>query len=331
MRPAVTMRRALLAVSVLAAVTCPRLAWADDTAAADALFVDGKTLMENGRLEEACPKFEASFELSKALGTLLNVADCRERNGDLAVALDAWNRALALATEKGDDRKTYADERRAALEPKVPKIALDVKLGAEKLAITLDGKPVDEAKWGLVIYVDPGTSAIEVLRGDTVLDKKTVEAREGETKRVAIDLDAIAKAHPKKVVRPVEKVSPAQQYAGIVVMSVGLAGMATFGILEGVAFAKRAEADGEGGCIDRDEDTTICSPRGYELAQEAGDLAEIGQWMGVGGLATAAVGLTVFLTAPKDEPDDAKAQKATATVLPWVSPTGGGVVVWGRF
>ena len=64
-------------------------------AAAETLFREGKALGTDGKIAEACPKFEASLELDRSLGTLLNLADC------LTYAC-AKNRALSILY-KGTD------------------------------------------------------------------------------------------------------------------------------------------------------------------------------------------------------------------------------------
>lgn len=325
------MRRQLIIVAAVLGglVVAPR-AGADDTAAADALFNDGKALRDEGRYAEACPKFEASFEISRALGTLLSIADCREKTGQLATALTSWESAMELAKETADDRLAYVTERHAALAPKVPKLGVDVKLGAEKLSIVVGGEPLPESKWGLALPVDPGSVDVEVKRGGAVLDKQTVQITEGSTRRLSLDLDQIAKAHPRRGATIMVPADPAQKYAGVVVLSVGLAGLATFGILEGVALGQRAKADAPYGCVDKADGASVCSPDGYRLVEQAGTYAEIGQWIGVAGLATAAVGLTVFLTAPSDAPAEPDGPEVSV-VAPWVSPVGAGLVVGGAF
>jgi hypothetical protein len=102
--------------------------------------------------------------------------------------------------------------------------------------------------------------------------------------------------------------------------------MTAFGVLEGVALEQRSEADGEGGCVPKG-DTVICSPQGYDLVQRAGDFAEVGQWLGVGGVLAFGVGLTLVLTAPSAEPEDAK----PVAIVPLISPDGVGLVVGGSF
>jgi hypothetical protein len=325
--------QAAAASAVVVASAGPALA--QDSAAADALFKEGKELVAQGKVAEACPKFQAALELQRQLGTLMNLADCLEQTGKLASAAALWGDAIAFANELKDDRASYATERRDAVLPRVPKLLLDVTVGSEPLRVSIAGAEVKPSKFGLPMDVDPGKLSIEVSRGDEVLERIDAEAREGQTSKVAIDLVAIAKRHPeKKKKKPAgPPPRPEQRIAGYVVLGVGLAGVTAFGVLESVALAKRAEADEEGNCVDA-EQTAVCSPQGYELVEEAGLLAEVGQWLGIGGLATVGVGLTLVLTAPTGSEDgdgEPGAPEPKAAVLPWVSPAGAGLVVGGTW
>lgn len=53
---------------------------------ADALFKQGRAQMAAGNLEAACTAFDSSQQLDPAVTTLLNLADCREKRGQLATA-----------------------------------------------------------------------------------------------------------------------------------------------------------------------------------------------------------------------------------------------------
>lgn len=302
-------------------------ALADDTGMADALFGEAKALAEKGEWAAACPKFQASYESAPALGTLLNLADCLEHQGLRKSAYDRWSEAIELAEEKKDDRAVYAKERRSKLEGRLASLTLDITQASEKLAVEIEGKELGEAKFGLPVQLDAGEVKVTVLRGDVVLETKTVKLVDGEAQRLALDLAAIAKAHPPSKAAAVEAADPTQRYAGIAVLSTGLAGVAAFGVLEGVAFSKRSAAESDGLCVAQDSGALVCTPAGYEEAQLAGTLAEVGQWVGVGGLAVAAVGLTVFLTAPKDAPAEKAVEKAY--VVPILGPGRFGIVAGG--
>src|SRR5262249_31709039 len=69
---------------------------------AETLFREAKRLMKKGQIAEACDKFEASERLDSNSTTALNVADCREKNGQLATAWAAFVKAAATAKHVKD-------------------------------------------------------------------------------------------------------------------------------------------------------------------------------------------------------------------------------------
>jgi hypothetical protein len=321
-------RFASVVLGAVLTLSSARLASAQESAAADVLFKEAKSLMAEGKVSQACPKFQAALDLQRTLGTLMNLADCLEQEGKTASAHTRWNEAVQLATEQKDDRLSFAQERKNAVAPRVPKLFLDVVGGREALVVSVRGNVVPATKYGLPLDTDPGTVVVEVSRGETVLEKREAALTEGQTTRLALDLDAISKAHPaaeKGATKAGPEPRPEQRVAGFVVLGVGLAGVTAFAVLESVALAKRSEADEAGNCVEKN-DKALCSPQGYELVEDAGTLAEVGQWVGLGGLAVVGVGITLVLTAPLGDPDEEEPKTA---VVPWVTPTGGGLVVGG--
>src|SRR5690349_12619904 len=105
----------------------PRLRADDNAAAADQLYKEARALAQKGKHAEACPKFEASYKLDRALGTLLNLADCHEHVGKVASAWAEWNEAIDMAKRANDDkREKFATKRRNEIEPKLPRLAVEV-------------------------------------------------------------------------------------------------------------------------------------------------------------------------------------------------------------
>src|SRR5262245_14840909 len=97
----------------------------DDRVAAESLFSSGRELMQAGKYQEACEKFESSRRLEPALGTTLNLANCYEKLGRTASAWAEFKSAAAEAQRLGDPtRKATALERAAALEPKLSRLWL---------------------------------------------------------------------------------------------------------------------------------------------------------------------------------------------------------------
>ncbi len=131
---------------------------------AESLFRAGKQLMKDGKLAEACDKFEASDRLEPSVGTLLNLADCREKNHQLASAWAVFLKASAEAKQSGTDAKREAEARRRAkaLEPRLAYLTISVADSSrvEGLVIKRNGVTVDPALWNQGVPVDPGTYEI---------------------------------------------------------------------------------------------------------------------------------------------------------------------------
>jgi hypothetical protein len=73
--------------------------------------------------------------------------------------------------------------------------------------------------------------------------------------------------------------------------------------------------------------TKICDPDGHSTTESAITLGWVGTGVGAVGIATAGVGLFLWLTAPKDK--DLK--ERNVSVLPTVTPEGAGLSAFGRF
>src|SRR5215216_964477 len=100
-------------VALTAALVLPRWASAQDTTRADETFHAGKALMKDGKLTEACPKFEESQKADPAPGTLLALAYCQELSGLLASAHANYLAASDLAAKEGQPKRHDAAANKA--------------------------------------------------------------------------------------------------------------------------------------------------------------------------------------------------------------------------
>src|SRR5438105_15351955 len=66
------------------------------------LFDEGARLLNEGKLDEACPKLEASLRRYAGLGTRGKLAECYEKSGRTASAWAMYEQVAALATKAGD-------------------------------------------------------------------------------------------------------------------------------------------------------------------------------------------------------------------------------------
>lgn len=127
------------------------------------IFKEGRELAQAGRYPEACEKFEASLALDRGIGTLFNLADCREHLGKNASAVTIFRAVAARAEEaKQTDRAELARGRAAALEPKIDYLVVDVDptSAPSGLAVSADGEALAKEKWGQRVAIDPGKHAI---------------------------------------------------------------------------------------------------------------------------------------------------------------------------
>lgn len=107
----------------------PAMARADgaDREAADALFREGRLAADVGNYAVACPKFAESYRLDPAPGTLLNLGDCEENQGELALAQRHF-RQLYDELPVADERKAIAGARARAVENRASRLLHDTKL-----------------------------------------------------------------------------------------------------------------------------------------------------------------------------------------------------------
>ena len=147
-----------LAWLVLVCVSQPAIA---DVAAAEALFREGRRLLEEGRTEEACAKLSESQRLDPSSGTLINLADC---HAELGLTATAWAEFLAAGrlalAQQRPLRAEEARHRAAELEPKVPYLTVRVVRRLPGLLLTHNDARLAESAIGIAIPVDPGTHVV---------------------------------------------------------------------------------------------------------------------------------------------------------------------------
>jgi serine/threonine-protein kinase len=209
-------------VSYAIAVSCllhGALAHAD-AASAEALFREGRALIKQGKLDAGCDKLDASEKLESSVGTLLNLGDCREKQGRTATAWAAFRKAEALAKREGNDKKRQREAGRRAdkLEGSLAKITIQVgpKSKTDGTEIKRDGETLDPAVWGTAIVVDPGEHTIVAEAPNTKPWKTTVSVGKGGKRWVVVPtLEPIAVA-PAPVLAPEAITRPAPAPALVV-------------------------------------------------------------------------------------------------------------------
>lgn len=129
----------------------------------DTLFQQGKALMDQGRIPEACQRFAESLALVRRGGTLLNLAVCREKQGLYATAVRLFQEAGDMANKDGRAKRAeFAAERVKSIESMLSWITVRFAQGAQVpgLAIQRDGDTLPTERWGSRQAVDPGAHTI---------------------------------------------------------------------------------------------------------------------------------------------------------------------------
>jgi hypothetical protein len=312
----------------------PARAEGTNTALAEALFREGKRLMTEGHYAEACPKIAESERLDPGAGTLLNLASCHEAEGKIATAWAEFGEAASLARRDGRaDREGFASSHALALEPKIPRLTLDVSPAAAALTsleIRIDDVVVGRVAWSVPGPIDPGAHVVTAVAGGKKPFRIEIEVpATPDVLKVAVpgleDAPVAAAAPGATAPAPGADTMPTSSGSGRTVgIAIGAAGLAAIGVgsyfgLQ--AFSKWRERNDHcprGAC-----DATAVAAS--DAAHTDARIADIAMGLGIVGVG---VGTYLFLTAPSasDKPAATSAWVGVGAVSPR-SPgvTAGGV------
>lgn len=322
------MRGALVLGTLIAAST---LAHADDNGLMPAvdkpealrLFEEGRAALEAGNADEACKKFEQSLKKDpRAVGTLLNLGLCNERQGKVASALALFIEAYDRANEQESvEQRKAAEEHITTLRPQVPFLVLDragQPMTGEKLVIDDKVIALDEKE----VPVDPGGHLVTLTAPGRLPYETQVSAKAGE--RVKLKLPALQIPKPG-----VLRDSWRRSYGRV--LTFGGAGLLVLGGV-GVWFAKhRYDAqfeDPDGGgplqahCGGRPTvgGLETCDQVGKGKIDSARTIGVVSVVMGGIGLVSLATGAYLWWSAPEQ-----------VVVTPVVTSDGAGAMLSGRF
>ncbi len=275
-------------------------------AAAESLFQEGRKAMDAKRYADACPKFAASQKIAPAIGTLLNLADCYEKNNQLASAWASFHKAIALAQQLGrSNREQTARERADKLEPRLIKLTIHAR--STGLEVKLDGNPIEPAVLGTPIPVDVGKHSIEATAKNKKPFTKDFDVNE-KNKAPSVDIppleDDPKETEPKEPKEPKDKlVEPPKEergWSGQKTLGLVVGGAGVVGLAVGSVFGLKTSStwkDAQSHCT---SDLT-CDQDGVDLATQAKSSGNISTIAFVAGGVLVVGGVVLFLTAPSGE------------------------------
>jgi hypothetical protein len=277
----------------------PAEARGDQRARAQQLFDSALTDAEAGNFAAACPKFLASQTADPKTSTLLNLANCYERNGQTASAWGAFREAEVLAHKAArSDWEASARTRAEALEPKLLRLSIVVAESSRVpgLVVTRDGARLAPGEWGVPIPMDPGEHVVTASAEGRTSWQTQVPVQEPnvEVQVPALELlPAPPVAPPVTVAAPVSTGWSTMKTTGVLLAGIGGAALVTGGVLGLVAQGNYDDArarctDGPRGCP---TGAVADADGAYGLAAGATVVAIVGA-------ALVAGGATLFALAP---------------------------------
>ena len=325
-----TLIRAVLASSIIAAATPAGAQPAG--AQAEVLFREARDLMAAGKIAEACASFEHSQKLDPAVTTLINLAACREKLGQLATAwglfLDVERQTRSTSDKATEQLHKVALDRAAKLEPRVPKLTIRVpdpsKL--DRLEILRDRERIPPVMWNRALPVDGGTYTITARApGAHDWSTRVTLASEAETKTVDIpalrslgrELDKPGTGQPSQPLQPPAatvrpgRVVPIAVGAGAAVLLGGALGFSLWG--------SSTYDDAKAEMTDQ--------ARRDSLYDSANRKRYVAQGLAVAGVGCAGAAVWLYLRQRKARPETTSARAGQ----PMLVPTTTGIGVIGQF
>ncbi len=275
-----------------ASVTCAQAARAQSAASesfdAKTEFANGIKLYKADEPAAALPIFERVAEATKSPNAYLYVGHCLDKLGRYVEAHRAFSATLkailAQPDEKYEATREAALARLAALSQRVAKLVVSLTDTPPGVAVTVDGRALDDAQLGTALVLDAGQHEV-IARADGMQSvTRGISLQLGEEKTLAI---ALRPTHQPSAVRTVV-LAPAGNPAagrlkllGFVAAGVGVAGLGAFTVTglqaKGIHDELKAACGGSG-CSDAAHQSDI--QRGKSLQT----LANVGLAVGAAGV-----------------------------------------------
>ncbi len=266
-----------------------------DPAAAQALFDQARALTQKGQYADACPKLLESNRLDPGIGTQFHLADCYEKNGQIATAWATFLDVASLARSTNQlDREKAATKRANLLEARLPRLTVNVPEASQAagLVIRRGQVQVGNAQWGVPVPVDPGEHEILVSAPGRKSSSQTLKLEVGKTASFdvpALDVERATESAlppatvPQSAARPSVAPAPAPEPApmaksGVNAWPVVLAAAGVVGLGVGTVFGLKAQSSNKDSKKSCDAaNPNLCDSAGVERndARSQGNVATV--------------------------------------------------------
>jgi hypothetical protein len=279
----------------------------DAVATSQALFVEGRRLVAEGKFAEGCAKLEESQRLDPAPGTELNLGDCYAKSGKLASALIAFHEAATSAQRTGRIQwSEQARDRARELEPQVPHLTIVADDLSPSLELRRDGEALVPSTVGSPVPVDPGVHEITATAPGH--RRWSTRVQVGASEHVVLYVPGLVEDAPPPAPAPSkpviarhalpalaapEHVGSVQRTLGITVGVVGAAW-----IVAGAAFGVTAIVDNKNAATRCPASPRCTDPSAITLTNDARRAADASTAAFIAGGSLLGAAAALFLTAP---------------------------------
>lgn len=300
---------------------------ADRKLEAQRLFAEGQAALEKGEEAKGCELMRTSMGLFAVANSLFNVAQCDEREGKLALALEHWKRGMALI-DATDQRAAVVKKAIDDLEVRLPRVRILVSAKDEPVDVLLDNEVVLKEKRDEAIYLDPGKHVVTIRKAGH--DDRSVEIVLNERERTEVAAEpGAAKTAPLPTASVTVQLPPPPPPPGVSPLKVG--GFVALGVggaaLLGAAITGGMIVSQDGQIIKACGADRQC-PKGIagNLIDSQNKLLPVNAAMWGIGIAGAGAGAVMLILSSRNSKEN-----PTTAVTPLVLPRGGGIGLSGRF
>jgi hypothetical protein len=301
-----SMRRGLALAFACLTLSASTMAWAGSAEEeARKAFEQGLALEATQPLE-ACKSFRKSLEFTRELGPLTKVKECDVREGRLVEGRDKLRELTGRLPPEDPDLSALKTEL-GQVEARIARIEIALRPGVTvAVRVTLDAKPVTLPS---TVEVDPGAHELVVETEGKPVERSALTLGDGEAKKLEVPSEAALREAPPVSVTPAEEGLTGLGIAGLVIGSVGVAGLIGAAITGGMVLSKQSEFEQ---CRDADA-PALCE----EVLKEEGDTLLVANGaLFIAGGALAAVGATLFIIDLASGPSEEPAPRAALRIGP---------------
>ncbi len=337
------MTRKIILPLIVANLTWALTAIASDKTTARELAKQGLQAYDAGRYDEAVEKLSKAYEVVHVPTLAVNEARALVKVGKLVAASELYLEATRIPKDKSwqstqDDAQRDAEKERNELLPRIPRLKVIFKgATAAEVSVTIDGAVVPQALADSEQVVDPGERMVEGKRGEEVV-KQSITLKEGDHGQVmlqftqaSVPVKPINGSVPTQPNQRNQTMQPAtvpmtpapakdksggssQKILGWTGVGVGGAGLAVGAISGILASSKRSSLLDSNTCS---ADGRHCAPNQSNEVNAYNSLRTVSSVGFIAGGVLAVAGVTLLLTAPK--------QESQPRVGLWMTPNGAGV------